>query len=370
MSEIEYVSKRFSGGSLEIIAQANTICQDWASQGYDLTLRQLYYRFIALDWFPDDRWFWWNESRRKWIRDPEHLNPASTKNADPNYKWLGSIINDARMAGLLDWDYIVDRTREIEEPNSWDSPASIVDAAAQGYYIDRWEGQKYHPEVWVEKDALEGIVERAADYHRVPWFSCRGYTSQSGMWQAAQRLGEYIIAGQIPVIIHLGDHDPSGVDMTRDIQDRLNTFLLQDYLNVQWPDADDEWVDHDDIVVHMAEWIEHMKEIEVDSTELPVWVRRVALNMNQIREFNPPPSPAKITDARARGYIRQYGEDSWELDALEPNVLVSLIRSEISELIEWPLWEETVRRETDERSRLYDVARRFREGESDRDEEE
>ncbi|MDX1409295.1 MAG: hypothetical protein R3330_14210, partial [Saprospiraceae bacterium] len=204
MARVAYIQKNFTDDTLAVIAQAVQICDDYARQGYDLTLRQLYYQFVARDLIPNNQ---------------------------RSYKRLGSIINDARMAGYLDWDYIVDRTRNLEDPQKWESPAQIVQAAANSYYIDRWRGQTYRPEVWVEKDALGGVIERACDRHRVPWFSCRGYTSQSEMWGAAQRLRGYIYQGQIPIILHLGDHDPSGIDMTRDIEARLTDFMDQDWLN-------------------------------------------------------------------------------------------------------------------------------------------
>lgn len=371
MPELLYKPKKFNSEHRRIIAYSNQICEEYARDGYDLTLRQLYYRFIALDLFPDDRRWEWTGSR--WVRDPD-----GTKNAEPNYKWLGSIINDARLAGFIDWDYIVDRTREVEIPASWRDPAQIVDAAASGYYIDRWENQPYRVEVHVEKEALEGVVERAAELHRVPTFSCRGYSSQSSMWQAAQRLGGYISKGQIPVILHLGDHDPSGIDMTRDIRDRLVDFIETDYLRDSFPDApqnEDGEVYIRDIHRHMAESINERHRANDDlfrasQDDMPLIVNRIALNMDQIRDLDPPPSPAKLTDARAQTYIREFGHDSWELDALEPQVLNTLIRDTIESYLDYPLWEETMDRERQERARLQDIARRFRNDEDDVREEE
>src|SRR5262249_10346260 len=159
-----------------------------AAQGYNLTLRQLFYQFVSRDLIPNN------------VR---------------SYKRLGSIINDARLAGLIDWSAIEDRTRNLHELPCWRTPAGIIRSCAQQYRTDLWAKQENRVEVWIEKEALAGVFERVCDELRVPFFSCRGYTSQSEMWVAGHRLKRIIDAGQRPVILHFGDHDPSGMDMTR-----------------------------------------------------------------------------------------------------------------------------------------------------------
>lgn len=282
MSRICYVPKTFSPAHRDIITRANTICRDYRAQGYDLTLRQLYYQFVS----------------RGWIA-----------NKQTEYKRLGSIVNDARLAGELDWDYIVDRTRNLKDLSHWDSPESIMDAVASQYREDKWADQPHRVEVWVEKDALVGVLERICNELDVPYFSCRGYTSQSEVWGAAMRLQRHRTAGQEPVILHLGDHDPSGLDMTRDVTDRIELFLRG----------------------------------------RPVEVRRLALNMDQVEQYDPPPNPAKLTDSRGTAYVEEYGDSSWELDALPPEIISDLIREAVDELRDDDLWEEAEgkeRRET------------------------
>jgi hypothetical protein len=294
MPRIKYVNKRFNSATKVGISLANSIIAEYQQQGFDLTLRQLYYQFVARDAFSDDRkWTW---TGRRWIRDEN-----GTKNAEPNYKWLGSIVNDARLAGLIDWKTIQDRTRNLRARPHWKSPHEIVEACADQYSIDRWLDQPYRPEVWIEKDALVGVIEDVCTKLDVPYFSCRGYTSQSEMWRAAQRLRGYIRGDQTPVIFHFGDHDPSGKDMSRDIQDRLELFLRVD--------------------------------LDIEPGESIFEFHRLALTMDQIDEFQPPPNPAKITDSRARAYIAEFGNESWELDALEPKVIVGLIEAAIGGVI-------------------------------------
>lgn len=243
MPKIAYKEFNFRKPTLDMIAKANEIIREYAAQGFDLTLRQLYYQFVSRDLIP---------------------------NTQKDYKNLGSIINDARLAGLIDWNSIVDRTREVRTLSHFDGPEDIVSACAQQFNLDRWEGQPYRPEVWIEKDALVGVFERVCRELDVPLLSCRGYTSQSEMWGAGQRMLRYKKQKQKPVVFHFGDHDPSGKDMSRDILDRLELFtggMLQ--------------------------------------------FERLALNMNQVEQYEPPPNPAKITDSRANAYIAEFGDESW-----------------------------------------------------------
>lgn len=303
----EYKTKRFNRNSLLIINQADEIISEYADAGYDLTLRQLYYQFVARDLFPDDRTWRWTGSR--WVRDPD-----GTKNADPNYKWLGGLVNDGRLAGILDWDSIVDRTRFIRSNSHWGSPKDIVEACADQFRVDVRSTQDHYIEVWIEKDALIGVVEEKCSDLDVPCFSCRGFVSQSAMWGAAtRRLIPAGRTGQQAVILHLGDHDPSGIDMTRDIQDRLRMFGCA------------------------------------------ARVERLALNMDQIEELEPPPNPAKLTDSRSQSYIAKYGDESWELDALEPEYIAKLIDNRVAELTDFTRLEKRVKEQDKGRKKLQDV---------------
>lgn len=286
--KLKYVNKRFNDEHLKLIEYANTIIEEYEAQGYDLTLRQLYYQFVSRDLIP---------------------------NTLQEYKRLGGIINDARLGGLVSWEAIVDRTRNLKRNSHWDGPKDAIESIASQYQIDKWENQDTRVEVWVEKDALIGVIEKVCQETDCPYFACRGYTSQSEMWGAAQRLNRYKRAGQRPVIIHLGDHDPSGIDMTRDIEDRLTMFL-----------------------------------------NAPVEVNRIALNMNQVRKYNPPPNPAKTTDARSGKYIKEHGYESWELDALEPRILNALILKTILKYRNEDLWDEMKVKEQEHKDSLYSAA--------------
>lgn len=282
---------------LAVVEQAEAIASEYRRQGYDLTLRQLYYQFVAR---------------------------GLIANKQQEYKRLGDILNDARLAGLFDWDYIVDRTRSHEGGDAAETdPASFLKQAASWYIQQRWTDQPYRVEVWVEKEALAGVVSRAARKYRAGHFSCRGYTSASSLYEASRRIEGLLDEPGVEgvVILHLGDHDPSGIDMTRDIEDRLNEFLIGDFY------------DH--------------RLVEV---------RRIALNMDQVQQYNPPPNPAKFTDSRVGPYVSRFGYESWELDALDPATLDALISQHIEGLIEPEPWEAAAAREKTERSLIAAMA--------------
>ena len=289
MSRHVYTPTKFGPEALARIDMANEIIEEYQAQGYVLTLRQLYYQFVARDILP---------------------------NTERSYKNLVVLISKGRLSGLIDWKAIEDRTRNLESLSHWDSPHEIIEAVAEQYHRDLWEGQRVRPEVWIEKEALVGVIAGVCRELDVPYFACRGYVSQSEQWRAGRRARAHRISqGQRMIVLHLGDHDPSGVDMTRDNRDRLTLF-----------------------------------------GESRVKVKRLALNMDQIEEHDPPPNPAKVTDSRAAGYIDEYGTNSWELDALEPSMIEQLIRDAIAGLVDEERMAEAIEAQEEDRARLREIA--------------
>lgn len=273
-----FIEKNFRPASMATIAQAVTIIRQYREEGYTLTLRQLYYQFVARDLIP---------------------------NSERSYKSLGKLITDARMAGLIDWEAIEDRGRGA---TSWlinENERHALYGIDQRFALDYWTPQDTYVEVWVEKEALSAVVRRPAMRWNAPYMACKGYLSASEAYRAGKRFEEACDQGKRAVLIHLGDHDPSGIDMTRDNGDRLELFSFG----------------HD------------------------IDVRRIALNRDQIDAYGPPPNPAKMSDSRAEDYVREHGYTSWELDALEPSVIEGLIESELTSLIDMDIWRETQARE-------------------------
>lgn len=291
----EFIEKRFTNASLRRIAQANEIIEEYQAQGFTLTLRQLYYQFVSRDLIP---------------------------NKQTEYKRLGSLISDARLAGHVDWDAIEDRTRFLRGKNDSGSPSTLVRRIANGYHRSMWENQNYHVEVWIEKDALIGVIEKVCGLFDLDYYACKGYNSQSEAYAAGKRFEEMRDYGSREVVVlHLGDHDPSGIDMTRDNEDRSWMF----------------------------------------SRTCSIDFRRLALNMDQIEQYGPPPNPTKLTDSRAQGYIQKYGDESWELDALNPQTITELIENEMHGLIDQNQWDEDLARIEAGKEELREVARKMSE---------
>ena len=287
-----YVPKRFNEANLKLIDVINDIIDDYLSQDFRLTVRQLYYQLVARDFIP---------------------------NTLQEYKRVAGIINDGKLAGLIDWDAIEDRTREFVRRTRWQSGAQILRAAVSSFHKDMWEWQAYRVFVIVEKEALVGVLERTCEKYDVPLLAARGYPSGTVVREFVQSdIMKCRPHGKEPVILHLGDHDPSGIDMTRDLRERIQLFAGDD-----------------------------------------IEVKRIALTMDQIEELEPPENPAKTTDSRFEAYMRQYGHSSWELDALSPTYLANLLESHISKYIIKRNWEKVEREVQETKDRIIELSKGF-----------
>lgn len=292
------------------IEQANAIIEEYQGQGLRLTLRQLYYQLVARGLLP---------------------------NTPRDYKNLGSLLNDGRMAGLVDWAAIEDRGRRPRSQSEWLNIQSLVASALWSYRLPRWKGQDSYAELWVEKDALAGVLEPLASEYHVTLMVNRGYSSASAMYESARRFieacredpdedetlmvgqatyeGETVDLARVPVLFYLGDHDPSGEDMVRDIRSRLERF-----------------------------------GVDVD-------VRKIALTTAQVEEFHPPENPVKLSDSRAEGYIRRHGRHCWEVDALPPNELARIVRTAFRSVVDKKKMEAVKAREELDKKRLTEAAK-------------
>ena len=272
MTKIKYKDWNPRGHSIALVDTGNSIIAEYQEDGYVLTLRQLYYQLVARDIIP---------------------------NTERSYKNLSALMTRARMAGLVSWEAIEDRNRTHNSFWYQEDEAEVIRGLPNYIRFDRWARQETYIEVWVEKEALGNVISRACNPWLVPFMACKGYLSASEAWRAGQRFEQKMAEGKHCVLIHLGDHDPSGLDMTRDNDDRLELFT------------------------HLSGRVE---------------VRRIALNMDQVRKYAPPPNPAKESDSRAKPYVKRFGKLSWELDALEPKVMTALIQEEIKQFIDFPEW--------------------------------
>lgn len=277
-----YEKRTFTEERAGRIARIRGVVEEYGREGMNITVRQCYYQFVARGWAPS---------------------------GDRTYSQVQSDLNAGRMAGLVPWYLVEDRGRTLRGIRSWTSPQAGVRELREQYRLDLWADQDWRPEVWVEKRALEGVVGDvcSADDLRVDYYATGGYDSQSQQWRAGQRMADYVRRGQRPIVFYLGDHDPSGLDMTRDVRDRLSLFA-----------------------------------------GVPVIVQRLALNMDQIERYSPPPFDVKMGDARSGDYVLEHGRTAWELDALEPRVLKTLIRDAVLMIKNQDQWNSSLAEEVED----------------------
>lgn len=274
----------------------NEIIEEYANQGYVLTLRQLYYQLVSRDLIP---------------------------NLKKEYAKLSGLLVKGRMGGIVDWDAIEDRTRTPYVPYSVDDIKDAIEDTINQYRLDRQRDQDVYIELWVEKDALSGVLKRITSKYHIKLMVNKGYSSCSAMHDAFKRLKIQEDDGKETHILYLGDHDPSGLDMIRDIKERLKEFGVH-----------------------------------------PI-IKQIGLTMKQIKKYNPPPNSAKITDPRAKWYVAEYGNVSWEVDALNPKILHQLVKDNVKELIDLNLFKDLIKQEEQDKIKLRKFAENVEEFEDD-----
>ena len=340
---------------LMICHQIIKTVERYQEEGYKLTLRQLYYQLVAADIIP---------------------------NHDTVYKKLSSILDDLRYSGRIDWDAIEDRGRVPYLPYFVHGISDALNDTAEFYRLDRQKGQDVVVEVWTEKDAISGILKKITRRYHVNLVVNKGYSSSSAMYSAYQRFADYINDGKRVKILYFGDHDPSGLDMIRDIKDRIITFLSkgeqlkqndkmaewwEDFMNNHFHELSDEFISALEVItssekqpqkkkIKSAElYFSEKKRLYIQENDL-FDVIPIGLTMTQIEELNPPPNPAKMTDPRAKWYLEEYGDTSWEVDAIEPKLMENIVQTAIEENINIDLYSEMLEKERLEKEEISKIA--------------
>lgn len=273
----------------ELIPIVNEILDQY---DFALTVRQIYYRLIS---------------------DPYTL----FDNTKSNYTGFDRILTRAREEEEIDWTRIEDRTRQSiggegaidnETPEAFLSAYVWTLKNCWKYYDKKlWLSQQNFIEVWVEKDALSSLISQACKEYRVLVFPSRGYSSFTKVKEGIKRLYQNTeiletdpISNKPTYVLHLADHDPSGLGMTQDLKNRFIRYGAE-FINVE----------------------------------------RIGLNIDQVRQFNLRPNPVKRADSRSAEYVQTFGNDCWELDALPPDELQKLIVTEIENYLDPGAWEAT-----------------------------
>jgi hypothetical protein len=204
------------------------------------------------------------------------------------------LLKEAREEGIIPWEWVVDEGRELEIRPSWDDPTSFARAASRQYRRDFWETQPVRVEVWSEKGTVRGLLAPVLNRYGVGFRVMHGFSSATVVHDVAE---DYHDDGRLLIALYCGDHDPSGMYMSEvDLPGRLERY----------------GGDH-------------------------VVVNRIALTTQQTRGLIP--CPAKKSDPRYKWYVANYGKRAWEIDAMDPNVLRSLVEAAIVAEIDPEEWE-------------------------------
>jgi len=258
-------------------------CRDILSEHNPMTIRQLYYQLVT----------------KQIVYRGKPLCPNSQK----SYKKVIRAMAQARLRGMIPWDWIEDRTRRPRARSTWKDLNSFLYTVRHAFRADPWQYQPNYLENWLEKDALSGIFEEALDEFAVILNVGRGYDSWDSIRNAANRFKTWAetknqeleaegsdrrVTTRNIEILYYGDFDPSGEDMVRSMGERLAEFEAY-----------------------------------------PV-ITKVGITPEQIARYNLPPDPAKDTDKRTPEFVAQHGYNSCvELDALPMHVLKRLVRDEV-----------------------------------------
>ena len=267
-----------------LTAQIVGIVNYYQSIEIKLTNRQLYYQLVGKDLIP---------------------------NAIEIYKRICTFLTDLRYAGIIDWNSIEDLARVPKKHPEWENLPGIIASAANQYRLPRWKDQPFYLEMYCEKEAGVNVLSTISDKYHMYFGFNKGYSSAAAMYDLASRIKEQIEYDKDVIILYFGDHDPSGLDMIRDIRDRIKEFLTEGNI-----------------------WVAPRFDI------IPV-----SLTMEQIEQFNPPPNTAKITDPRSKWYIERFGEVSWELDAIDAIELRNIAEEAVLEYIDIDKYNAWIERE-------------------------
>jgi hypothetical protein len=250
-----------------------------------MTIRQLFYRLVSRGLIPNDR---------------------------KHYQLTSRVMTKSRDDGRCSFDAIVDRSRPSYSPNVFDDADEYANTVQRSYRKDYWATQPNHVEIWVEKDAIIGSIEPTTDELGVTIRVGRGFLSTTKAHEIATRFAS---VDKPITVFYLGDHDPSGHDIERDLYARIRSYGSGDF-NMQ----------------------------------------RLAIHKADIAQFNLPPLRIKDSDARAVKFRAQHGEDCVELDALPPDELRRRIKEAVELLQDRTLWDRAVMVEKVELASIKDAA--------------
>jgi len=279
------MGKRRTKAEMETIRTA--ICEA-VERDHPMTVRQVFYRLAVSGVVP--------------------------KQENRGYRTVQRLLVEMRRAGRVPYSWIVDSSRTVRRPQTFDSAEDALRTTLRTYRRDLWADAGTYIQVWLEKEALAGVLWDVTEEWQVSLWVNRGYSSVSYLRQGAESINKALRAGREVYVYNFGDHDPSGVNA--------------------WEKAEED----------LREWIDAPERVRFE---------RVAVTPEQIRDWDLPTRPTKTSDSRAEGFEGA----SVELDAIPPARLKELTRECIERHINPRALEQTKKTERLERETLRDFAK-------------
>jgi hypothetical protein len=225
------------------------------------------------------------------------------------------LLKEAREQDIIPWDWIVDESRALERRASWSDPESFSQSVICQYRRDYWDQQSVRVEVWSEKGTIRGVLRPVLDEYGIGFRVMHGFGSATEVYNIAQDDD-----GRDLIALYVGDWDPSGLYMSeRDLPDRLEQY---------------------------------------DGGH--VCLERIALVHSQLTGLPSFPASDKKKDPRYDWFVRNHGQQCWELDALDPNDLRACVDAAILGEIEPEAWQRCKVVERAEKESLRTVMAKWR----------
>ncbi len=220
------------------------------------------------------------------------------------------LLGDMRLSGRIPFHWIADGTRWVRKPTTFDSIEDALQQTARLYRRALWSDQDVRIEVWLEKEALAGVIVQETEKYDVPLYVTRGYASLSYLYAAAQAIAS---RQQSTHIYYFGDLDPSGLDIARNVEARLREFVCT------MPALNQETAER---------WC-HNRFFDIPR-DAGLHFHRIAVTEAQVEEYGLLTRPTKQTDSRSA----KFSGESVEVDAIDPPTLRELVTDAIVQHID------------------------------------
>lgn len=271
-----------------------------------------------------------------------------------------------RRSGDLPYEWIADNSRWMRKPTSYGSIEELLETTRQAYRRSLWANQDAYVEVWIEKEALAGVVYELTSRWDVPLMVTRGYPSLTFLYEAAEQMP----LDRVVYIYYLGDFDPSGVDIERFVREQLDDLRLGRLVREHISDKPDPTAltAAFEMLTRISGLFEEEKPSDLDDLvsrferagvpfhrELDIEFDRLAVSADQIVEYSLPTRPTKKSDSRSKGFT---GE-SVELDALSTSQLHELVETAITQHLDKGQLDRTLKIEEQEQKSLEEFLGRW-----------